>query len=170
MNSATASQTNLLTFVEPVSNIKVDPYDSLLNVSSDVVKQSTKLSVDIDAQVTKDAEIMIEIDKSVGDVIKARGNGVIDMSINPSKDIFELFGDYHVAAGSYKFVLAGIASRDFQLQPGGTINFNGSIANTTLDLDAIYSTKSSINALIADTSSVATRRNVNCIIGMTIHF
>ncbi len=166
MNSATASQTNLLTFVEPDVYVKVDPYESLLNATANVAKGSTKLSVNIDAQVTQDAEIMIEIDKSVGDVIKARGNGVINMAINPSKDIFDLIGDYHVSSGSYKFVLGGIASRDFVLQPGGTINFNGDISNTTLNLDAIYNTKASINALIADTSSVATRRNVNCIIGM----
>ena len=166
MNSATASKANLLTFVEPEKYVKVDHYDSLLNAAAKLEKRSTQLSVDVDAQVTSDAEIMIEIDKSVGDVIKARGNGVIDMTINPSKDIFDLFGDYHVTDGSYKFVLAGIASRDFVLQPGGTINFNGDISNTTLNLDAIYNTKSSINALIADTSSVATRRNVNCIIGM----
>ena len=166
MNSANASQNNLLSFVQPKSSVKVDEYDSLLNVNSKVEKRATQLSVDIDAQVTPDAEIMIEIDKSVGDVIKARGNGVIDLSINPSKDIFDLFGDYHVTQGSYKFVLAGIASRDFMLQPGGTINFNGDITNTKLDLDAIYTTKANINTLIADTNSVATRRTVNCIIGM----
>lgn len=165
-NSATASQTNLLTFVEPFKDRKVDVYDSLQTIKANLVKKSTELSVDVDARVTPDAEVMIEIDKSVGDVIKARGNGVIGLSINPSRDIFDLYGDYHVTDGSYKFVLAGIASRDFLLQPGGTINFNGDITNTTLDLDAVYTTKSSINALISDTSSVATRRTVNCIIGM----
>ena len=166
INSANASQINLLTFVQPKSSMKVDEYDSLQNVNVKSTKRSTQLSVDIDAQVTPDAEIMIEIDKSMGDVIKARGNGVIDLSINPSKDIFDLFGDYHVTQGSYKFVLAGIATRDFMLQPGGTINFNGNITNTKLDLDAVYSTKANINTLIADTNSVATRRTVNCIIGM----
>ena len=166
MNSANAAQTNLLTFVEPQSYIKIDEYDSLQNINSKIERRATQLSVDIGAQVTPDAEILIEIDKSVGDVIKARGNGVIDMAINPAKDIFDVFGDYHVTNGSYKFVLAGIASRDFQLEPGGTINFNGNISNTTLDLDAVYSTKANINTLIADTNSVATRRAVNCIIGM----
>ena len=165
-NSATASQTNLLTFVEPYKDHKVDVYDSLQTLKANLVKKSTELSVEVDARVTPDAEVMIEIDKSVGDVIKARGNGAIGLAINPTRDIFDLYGDYHVTDGSYKFVLAGIATRDFLLQPGGSINFNGDITNTTLDLDAIYTTKSSINALISDTSSVATRRTVNCIIGM----
>ena len=166
MNSANATQTNLLTFVEPRSYVKVDEYDSLLNVNTKAERRSTQLSVDIGAQVTPDSEVLIEIDKSVGDVIKARGNGVIDLSINPARDVFDLYGDYHVTNGSYKFVLAGLASRDFQLEPGGTINFNGNISNTTLDLDAVYSTKANINTLIADTNSIATRRTVNCIIGM----
>ena len=165
-NSATASQTNLLTFVEPYKEHKVDVYDSLQTLQAKLDDKSTELSVKVDARVTPDAEVMIEIDKSVGDVIKARGNGVIGLDINPAQDIFDLYGDYHVTNGSYKFVLAGIASRDFLLQPGGTINFNGDISNTTLGLDAVYTTKSSINALISDTSSVATRRTVNCIIGM----
>ena len=165
-NSATASQTNLLTFVEPYKEHKVDVYDSLQTLKANLVKKSTELSVDVDARVTPDAEVMIEIDKSVGDVIRARGNGVIGLAINPARDIFDLYGDYHVTDGSYKFVLAGIATRDFLLEPGGSINFNGDITNTTLDLDAVYTTKSSINTLISDTSSVATRRTVNCTIGM----
>ena len=165
-SSATASQTDLLTFVEPQSDKWIDPYDTLSINRSVALKEKSNLKVDIGVQVTPDAEVMIEIDKSVGDVIKARGNGVIDLNIDPSKDVFDIFGDYHVTNGSYHFVLAGLATRDFTLQPGGTINFNGDITNTTLDLDAQYTTKTSINALIADTSSVSTRRNVNCIIGM----
>lgn len=165
-SSATASQTDLLTFVEPHSQEWIDPYDTLSINRSIATKEKSNLKVDIGVQVTPDAEVMIEIDKSVGDVIKARGNGVIDLNIDPSKDVFDIFGDYHVTNGSYHFVLAGLATRDFTLQPGGTINFNGDITNTNLNLDAQYSTKTGINALIADTSSVSTRRTVNCIIGM----
>ncbi|MBR6540515.1 MAG: translocation/assembly module TamB domain-containing protein, partial [Bacteroidales bacterium] len=40
MNSATASQTNLLTFVEPYVVLKVDAYDSLQTINSDKVSKS----------------------------------------------------------------------------------------------------------------------------------
>lgn len=162
-SSATASQTNLLTFVEP--QVWIDPYDTL-SFNKAAVKAPTQMDVQLRANLTPQADIMIEINKSVGDVIKANGNGLINMDINPSKEVFDIFGDYHVNSGSYKFVLAGFAAKDFTLQPGGTINFNGDISNTTLDLDAVYHTKASINTLIADTSSVSTRRSVDCIIGM----
>lgn len=162
-SSATASQTNLLTFVEP--QVWIDPYDTL-SFNKTAVKAPTQMDVQLRANLTPQADIMIEINKSVGDVIKANGNGLINMDINPSKEVFDIFGDYHVNTGSYKFVLAGFAAKDFTLQPGGTINFNGDISNTTLDLEAVYSTKASINTLIADTSSVSTRRNVDCTIEM----
>lgn len=160
-SSATASQTNLLTFVQP--NVWIDPYDTL-GFNKVAKSNPTQLDVKLRANVTPQAEIMIEINKSVGDVIKANGNGLINIDINPEKDIFDIFGDYHVNTGSYKFVLAGFAAKDFTLQPGGTINFNGDLEETTLNLDALYNTKASINTLIADTSSVSTRRTVDCII------
>ena len=162
-SSATASQTNLLTFVEP--DVWIDPYDTLA-FNRKAKNTSTQLDVHLKANVTPQADIMIEINKSVGDVIKANGNGLINIDVVPSKDVFDIFGDYHVNTGSYKFVLAGFAAKDFTLQPGGSINFNGGLEDTRLDLEAIYKTKASINTLIADTSSVSTRRNVDCVIGM----
>ena len=162
-SSANASQTNLLTFVEP--DIWIDPYDTL-GFNKSRVSTPTQLDVQLRANVTPQADIMIEINKSVGDVIKANGTGLINLDIRPENDVFDIFGDYHVNTGSYKFVLAGFAAKDFTLQPGGTINFNGELDNTTLDLEAVYKTKASINTLIADTSSVSTRRNVDCIIEM----
>ncbi len=162
-SSANASQAKLLTFVEP--EVWIDPYDTL-GFNRSIDKNPTQLDVQLRANVTPQADIMIEIDKSVGDVIKANGNGLINIDVRPANDVFDVFGDYHVNTGSYKFVLAGFAAKDFTLQPGGTINLNGDIENTTLNLEAVYHTKASINTLIADTSSVSTRRSVDCIIGM----
>lgn len=164
-SSATATQTNILTFVPKNKNVWVDPYENYIKKEEEE-KTPSQLDVNLRANVTPEAEIMIEINKSVGDVIKATGNGLINMEINPSKEIFDIFGDYNVNSGSYKFVLAGFAAKDFTLEKGGTINFNGDIGNTNIDLDAVYQTKASINTLIADTSSISTRRNVYCTIGM----
>lgn len=165
-NSATANQTNLLTFVPAAGLNNVtdpDPYDAAERAKEIKVKQPTELSVQLRANVTPQAEIMIEIDKATGDIIKVNGSGLINMNINPSKEIFDIYGDYSIAQGSYKF----IRLKDFIIQPGGMINFNGGIANTTLNLTAIYRTKAAINTLIADTSSVSTRRTVDCEIGMS---
>ena len=61
----------------------------------------------------------------------------------------------------------GLASRDFSIQEGSSVRFNGDIMESTLDIDAVYNTKASLSTLIADTTSVANRRNVECGISIT---
>lgn len=167
-SSATASKTNLLTFVEPDVHVDEDPYDKLMSKKVQT-KAASQLQVLVRANMNTNAKMLIEINKSLGDIISANGDGTINMDINPSKGVFDIFGDYNVNQGSYKFVLSGFgfAAKDFIIQPGGTIRFNGDIKNTTIDLTAIYRTKAAINTLIADTSSVSTRRNVDCEILMS---
>lgn len=164
-NSATASQTNILTFVQPRKDSVAFNMDSLIKATKPI-KIPTELAVKLRMEVNPNANILIEINKAVGDIIKANGNGVITMDINPSKEIFNIFGDYNINQGSYKFVVLGLASRDFTIQPGGTINFNGDIQKTNLNISALYKTKASINTLIADTSSVSSRRLVECVLNM----
>ena len=47
------------------------------------------------------------------------------------------------------------------------IRFGGDIMESDLDIKALYRTKASLGTLIADTTSVSTRRNVECGIGIT---
>lgn len=159
-----ASGNNLLKFVKPYSQT----YDRNGNRrESSIQKQTTELVVKLKANVTPDAAMLIEIDKSVGDIITGYGSGLIYLDINPSKDIFSVQGDYNIQSGSYKFVLQGFIERDFTIEQGGNIGFNGDIMKTNLNLTANYKTKAAINTLIADTSSVSNRRAVDCRIDMT---
>ncbi len=164
-----ASKTNLLSFVKDPTTAVVDYYDDygyLEPVKKELIRHASELAVKLRIRLNTDAEMRIEIDKSVGDVIKSYGSGLVDLEINPTKDIFSIHGDYLVDRGLYTFVLQGIFKRDFNIQEGGNIYFNGDILKTRLNLTAIYHTKASVNTLIADTSSVSNRRNVNCSIKM----
>ncbi len=169
-NTSVASRTNLLSFVTPPSKEKVneyyDEYGYLPPKKPEEVKSPSELEVKLRTRVNPEAELLIEIDKSVGDVIKSYGNGLINIDVNPSKEIFAVHGDYMIERGFYTFVLQGIFKRDFSIREGGNLSFNGDILKTRLDLTAIYNTKASVNTLIADTSSVSNRRNVECSISM----
>ncbi len=168
-SSSTATQTNLLTFKEPAKNTAVDPYELMMQSMKKEKKAASQLQVKLGANMNTNADMFIEINKSLGDIIKANGSGNISLDINPAKDVFDIFGDYNINQGNYKFVLSGFgfAAKDFVIQPGGVIHFNGDISNTTINLTATYKTKAAINTLIADTSAVSTRRNVNCEIIMS---
>ncbi len=165
LSSATeVSKSNLLTFIQPAAELYTNEQ---VGSNEQYRKSGSELQVKLRANMTPDAAMLIEIDKTVGDVITGFGSGLITLDINPSKDIFNIQGDYIIQSGSYKFVLQGIFERDFTVQEGGNIGFNGDISKTNLNITANYRTKASINTLIADTSSVSTRRNVDCQINMS---
>ncbi len=156
-----ATKTNILTFKQIEKKIEVDPYDTLFSQLKEK-KTPMELAINLNINATEDADLWLEIDKSSGDIVKARGRGRIGINVNPQKGIFDLSGNYTVSNGSYKFVLMGLASRDFEVQEGSTVTFNGPVDNTILDVTALYKTKTSINRLISDTSSVSAMRNVVC--------
>ena len=112
-----------------------------------------------------DIEAFVEIDKANGNVLSGRGNGALEMSV--IDEAFSINGDYTLTGGNYKFVAMGLVSRDFQIQDGSSLRFNGDILESTLDIDAIYKTKASLSSLIADTTSVSNRRTVECGISIT---
>jgi len=165
-STSEATNSDLLNFVKNAS-ITADNITMKTAAEDKKKSSSSELTVKLKANITPDAAMLIEIDKSVGDVITGYGKGLITMDIKPSADLFNIQGDYLIDRGSYKFVLQGIFNRDFIIQQGGNIGFNGNIAKTTLNLTAGYKTKAAINALISDTSSVGNRRNVDCLINMT---
>ncbi len=156
-SSGDVSTKNLLTFIKPQEVIKPD-----IVTPEEKKSQPTELIVKLRANMTPDAAMLIEIDKSVGDVITGYGNGLITIDINPLRDIFSITGDYIIQSGSYKFVLQGFIERDFTVQEGGNISFNGDIMKTNLNLTANYRTKASINPLISDAESISNKRNIDC--------
>ena len=158
---------SLLTFIN--NEEKLDLYDSLLLAKQAVKgRKSSKqndLSVNLRINANPSAEIQLEIDKNTGDILKARGDGQIGITVDGGN--FDIKGDYKIDSGSYHFGMLGFTSRDFTIDPGGTIAFGGDVMQSTLNLTATYRTKASISPLIADSTAVSTRRTVDCGIGVT---
>lgn len=168
LSSATnAGGGDLLTFKKPVVIEIIDPYEKMVERLKEEKTSSGDFRMRLQIAADQDIEAFIEVDKASGNVLSGRGEGVIDLEIQPSKDIFNITGDYTISSGNYRFVALGLASRDFSIQEGSSVRFNGDIMESTLDIDAVYNTKASLSTLIADTTSVANRRNVECGISIT---
>ena len=157
----------LLTFIN--NEKKVSLIDSMILATQSTgkikKKSGSEVNVNLRVNATPEAEVQIEIDKNTGDILKARGNGQIGITTSSSN--FDIKGDYRVDSGSYHFGMLGFTSRDFTLDPGGTISFNGDVMDSDLDMSATYRTKASISPLIADSTAVGSRRNVDCHINLT---
>ncbi|MBE6250252.1 MAG: hypothetical protein E7111_01215 [Bacteroidales bacterium] len=158
--SIASKGTNLLKFKQLETTKFIDPYEIFVQKTTTEEITPNEFLVRLNVAARPSVEAFVEIDKSSGNVLSGRGSG--NISLEAGEDIFKINGDYTIEEGNYKFVAMGIVKRDFQIQEGSTIRFNGDILDSDLDIDAIYKTKASISTLISDTTSVANRRLVEC--------
>lgn len=163
---ATAGKSaNLLKFVEPVRNIYIDPYEAMLAELYDKDHRKGDFKVKLKVEASPNVEAFVELDRSTGNVLSGQGNGIIELEVG--EDIFNIYGDYTLTSGKYNFSALGLVSREFNIKDGSSISFSGDIMQSSLDIDAIYNTKTSLSTLLADESSVGSRRNVECGIKIT---
>lgn len=156
---------NLLKFKELEKEIYVDPYETMISKLQKKELKGGELGVNMRVTASPDVQAFVELDKTSGNVLSGRGNGTIDLKIN--SETFNINGDYTLTGGNFNFVALGLAGRDFTIQDGSSIRFGGDIMESTLDINAIYKTKASLSTLIADTTSVANKRLVECGISIT---
>lgn len=107
--------------------------------------QQTSISgtdIQMNIQVTPDALTQIIFDKQVGDIIKVRGAGNIQMNMDKIGN-FTMYGDYTIESGDYLFTLKNLINKKFNIQNGGTITFNGDPFEAQIDVLAQYDLKAS---------------------------
>jgi hypothetical protein len=98
---------------------------------------ATGLEMTFDLDVTPDAEVRLLFDPKVGDVIRGRGEGKLNISLD-KKGEFKIYGDYVIDEGDYLFTLKNILNKRFDVDNGGKITFNGDVDNAEIELTAKY--------------------------------
>ena len=156
---------NLLQFKEEEKIVKIDPYEAMMKRIEESREEDSDFKVKLHINALSDVEAFVEIDKASGNVLSGYGTGILD--IEADEETFNINGDYILGGGNYTFVAMGLVRKDFQIENGSSIRFNGDIMNSTLDINAIYRTKASLSTLLADEASVSNKRNVNCGISIT---
>ena len=163
--ATTSGSSNLLKFTEIEKETFIDPYEIMRSRIEKKNTSANEFLVNLHINANPDVTAFVEIDKASGHVLSGNGNGTLDLVAGD--DVFTINGDYTLTGGNYKFVALGLVSRDFEIQDGSSVTFNGDILESTLDIDALYKTKALISTLIADTTSVGNRRTVECGIEIT---
>ena len=163
---SSASVSDLLTFTDH-SVETIDPYEEMLQEilqQAETRRRTAASSLTAHARIlaTPDLEAVLELDATGDNYLTARGNGLLNLEINPTRKILDVAGDYNISSGKYHFAIPGIVSKSFNINNGSSIKFGGDVNNSELDIDATYTLRTAVNKLMADTSSVATRRLVNC--------
>ena len=109
----------------------------------------SQMKITLALDVRPDAEVELEV---AGNTVKGRGAGALNLQINPKANIFEIYGDYTIAEGSFMLSLQQIINKRFTIESGSSIQWTGSPMNALLDIDAVYKLKASLQPLLQGTS------------------
>ncbi|MFI3277360.1 MAG: translocation/assembly module TamB domain-containing protein [Rikenellaceae bacterium] len=166
-NKSNITSAQFVTFMEPQ---KVDTSDFshrkrlIYERRTSRATSNSSLNINATVHVTPQTDFQLVIDPTVGDILRGRGEGDINLKINPRTNTFEMYGDYTISEGSYLFTLRNIVNKRFTIEPGSSIQWSGEPLDATLDIDAIYKLKTSLQPLMADESTRAVP--VDCIINL----
>ncbi len=98
--------------------------------------------------VRPNVDFQLVIDPMRGDVVRGRGEGLLNLRINPRRNIFEMYGDYTISEGSYQLSLENIISKKFIIESGSMIQWTGEPVDALLNIDAVYRLKASLQPLL----------------------
>lgn len=170
---AEATSNQFITFVDRTpkrhqETIEAEVYHYLNQPDKDDEKDiPIDIKINLQIEPTERANMKIIMDPIAGDYISAKGNGNLRINFFNKGD-FQIFGDYNITEGIYKMSMQNVIRKDFVLQPGGTVTFNGNPKAANLNVQAVYTVNSaSLNDLLADASSSKGNVRVNCLLNLT---
>ena len=114
----------------------------------DIVLNDIKgLELDFDLDINEDAEVEIIIDPDTGHSLKGRGAGNLLIEINTNGK-FNMWGDFLTFEGVYNFMYGGLIQKQFQVEPGGTLTWDGDPLKAQINIKAIYNTRANPTPLL----------------------
>ena len=146
-STETALESNFIRFVgNGQENTQLQDSDTNQEYSIDL----TGAKVEMNIEVTPDAEVQIIFDERIGDILKSTGTGNIQIQINPQGNI-RFYGDYTIQQGEYLFSLQNLINKRFDINQGGTVKWQGSPYDAEIDITAVYKLRASLSDLIDPT-------------------
>lgn len=99
--------------------------------------------------VTPDAKMVIVMDPKAGDKITANGQGALQMAYNTTSDKLDIYGKYTLLNGWYNFSLQDLILKNFKIESGSNVSFNGDPMRGLLDITAAYRVNTNLKDLDA---------------------
>lgn len=131
------------------SNPKLDKVKQLEEIIAQRQRKDdikTQYTLDIRVTTRPQAELTLIMDPIGGDNIKAHGSGDLRLTYNSQNENLSMFGSYILQDGKYNFTLQDIIIKDFIINAGSSITFNGDPFAASLNIEAIYQ----LNANLTD--------------------
>lgn len=148
------NQSDFVTFIGPKTE-----EDSLKNSNS--LKTNFDNGIALNFNITVDQTSMVKViwDQSTNTGLTGYGDGVMKLRIAKDQSI-QMFGTYTIDKGNYLLSLANIIKRDFQVERGGTVAWNGNPVEPILNISAKYTTRADPSVLVPNYDGGRTPVNV----------
>lgn len=158
--------------VAPSAKSDVGSHDYILfKKPNEVVMTQTEqigagVSAGLNLQITPDAEMSVVINQQTGNKLTGRGSGQIQVNVDRGGEL-TMFGDYEIESGMYNFSFENIINKQFAINKGGHITWDGGPYDAMVDIVATYKLKASLYDLVQGSGEEANadlkrRVPVNC--------
>ena len=159
---SSATDNQFITYVSPRKEKDLNEERKKKRRKRRLESVTSKLNVKLNVEATPDLEAQIIMDShTTDDVIKARGNGNLQIEIDNNVNV-KIYGNYNITEGEYNFSLQGALRKRFEVGKESSISFDGDpMTNCNMNINAKYQTTASLSDLLE--SSVTSYLNSNIV-------
>lgn len=137
-----------ISFIDFVSKSSLTNSNTLLLEQQPVkINIPSGFEMNFDLDINNKAEVEIVVNQESKSNMIGRGAGNLLMEINTDGK-FNIWGDFIIDDGVYNFKDLGFLEKKFKVNPGGTIIWEGDLADAQLNIEAIYQVPSGANPAI----------------------
>lgn len=138
--------------------------EDIASATLDRVGKGTRATLNLD--ITPQAQLSIVIDPQTDNRLTGHGRGQIRIDVDRNGEM-SMFGDYVIERGLYNFSFENVISKQFVINDGGRIGWDGGAYDADLDITATYKLKASLYDLVRggadeDNSDLKRRVPINC--------
>ena len=109
------------------------------DANKDNIEGKDVVGFDINLQINATPDVQAELifDERVGDIIRGRGEGSLNLQINEEVGM-AMYGEYTIMQGDYLFTSQNVVNKRFFVKPGGKVRWSGDPYDAQMDLLAAY--------------------------------
>ena len=127
-----------------ISFVSDETYDKPQQASAN---NEQNLRLELDLNITPDVQLNLPMDFSeVKVTVGATGTGDLHLSMAGSQEP-QVIGSYEINSGTMKVGLISLIEKNFSLENGSSLNFQGSLPDARFDLSAVYSQRVNLSTL-----------------------
>ena len=160
MNARTNPGSRLTVPVSDQRQVKEHNYITFVSdkpeatVKKNVKKQDARLNLELDLAITPDVQLTLPMDfNEVNAKVTATGMGDLHLSL-AGEDEPEVLGSYEITSGTMKLGLLSLIEKNFTIESGSSLGFQGSLPDARFDLRAVYSQRVNLSTLTGGLSDV----------------